>query len=241
MSFGKDKYYWSNVYPTQLSRSFEKDIKKFGRVLKIIKWGLLTLARRQLQADPIRFFEVILAFVPVNVLLRIFRFTPEFGERMIYPLVALFFGTGNQTPYISSAILERVFLDPSMKLFEFDEKSLLASIPTMYGFPNVSYPQWMKITDMLQLHDAYASWKKKCSENGNVDFKLSHEVMEIKERDRNGVTVAWKTPDGKLASGRFDDLILAVGASQSLQCCGTKIRCRCRQQSEAPRQDSFVA
>ena len=59
---------------------------------------------------------------------------------MIYPLVALFFGTGNQTPYVSSAILERVFLDPSMKLFEFDEKSLLASIPTMYGFPNVSSP-----------------------------------------------------------------------------------------------------
>lgn len=37
VSFGKDKYYWSNVYPTQLSRSFEKDIKKFGRVLKVIK------------------------------------------------------------------------------------------------------------------------------------------------------------------------------------------------------------
>lgn len=37
VSFGKDKYYWSNVYPTQLSRGFEKDIKKFGRVLKIIK------------------------------------------------------------------------------------------------------------------------------------------------------------------------------------------------------------
>ena len=47
-------------------------------------------------------------------------------------------GTGQQTPYVSSAILERIFLDPSMKLFEFDEKSLLASIPTMYGFPNVS-------------------------------------------------------------------------------------------------------
>ena len=56
---------------------------------------------------------------------------------MIYPLVALFFGTGNQTPFISCAILERVFLDPSMKLFEFDENSLLASIPEMYGFPNV--------------------------------------------------------------------------------------------------------
>lgn len=28
-------------------------------------------------------------------------------------------------------------MDPSMKLFEFDKDSLLASIPTMYGFPKV--------------------------------------------------------------------------------------------------------
>jgi hypothetical protein len=83
-------------------------------------------------------FEVVFAFIPVYFMLKLFRFSQDFGERMIYPLVALFFGTGNQTPFISSAILERVFLDPSMKLFEFDEKSLLASIPEMYGFPNVS-------------------------------------------------------------------------------------------------------
>jgi len=121
VAFGKDENYWSNVYPTQLSRSFAKDIKKFGRALKIIKA-----------------FEPIFALMPVHKMLKVFRFSPDFGERMIYPLVALFFGTGNQTPYVSSAILERVFLDPSMKLFEFDEKSLLASIPTMYGFPNVS-------------------------------------------------------------------------------------------------------
>jgi hypothetical protein len=40
----------------------------------------------------------------------------DFGEVIVYPLVALFFGTGNQTPFISSAILERVFMDPSMRL-----------------------------------------------------------------------------------------------------------------------------
>lgn len=40
----------------------------------------------------------------------------DFGEVIVYPLVALFFGTGNQTPFISSAILERVFMDPNMRL-----------------------------------------------------------------------------------------------------------------------------
>ena len=37
VAFGKGENYWSNVYPTKLSRSFENDIKKFGRVLKIVK------------------------------------------------------------------------------------------------------------------------------------------------------------------------------------------------------------
>ncbi|KAK1926729.1 FAD/NAD(P)-binding domain-containing protein [Papiliotrema laurentii] len=189
VSFGKDKYYWSNVYPSQLSRSFASDIKKFGRVLKIVKM-----------------FEVIFALIPVHLLLRIFRFTPDFGERMIYPLVALFFGTGNQTPFISSAILERVFLDPSMKLFEFDEKSLLASIPTMYGFPN--------------LHDTYTAWKSKCEEGGNVTFNLGHEVVSVKERSKKGVVIEYKTPEGQVQEGRFDDLILAVDADSALKLLG---------------------
>lgn len=29
-------------------------------------------------------------------------------------------------------------MDPSMRLFEYNKKSLLASIPTMYAFPKVS-------------------------------------------------------------------------------------------------------
>jgi len=29
-------------------------------------------------------------------------------------------------------------MDPSMRLFQYNDKSLLASIPTMYGFPKVS-------------------------------------------------------------------------------------------------------
>ena len=35
-------------------------------------------------------------------------------------------------------IQERVFMDPSMRLFEYNDKSLLASIPTMLAFPKVS-------------------------------------------------------------------------------------------------------
>ena len=48
---------------------------------------------------------------------------------MVYPLVALFFGTGNQTPKVSAAIIARVFRDPSLALFEYDPESLLSQTP----------------------------------------------------------------------------------------------------------------
>ena len=70
--------------------TFGKDIAKFGSALKVIKK-----------------LEFLFALIPVHVMLRLFRFSKDFGEKMVYPLVALFFGTGNQTPYISSAILVR--------------------------------------------------------------------------------------------------------------------------------------
>ena len=90
ISFGKGSDFWTNVYPTSLTSQFRKDIVKFGRVLKIIKK-----------------LEMPFAMIPVHAMLKIFRFSKDFGEKMVYPLVALFFGTGNQTPYISCAILVR--------------------------------------------------------------------------------------------------------------------------------------
>ena len=88
ISFGKGDDFWTNVFPTSLTSKFQSDIVKFGRVLKIIKK-----------------LEIPFALIPVHTMLKMFRFSTDFGEKMVYPLVALFFGTGNQTPYISCAIL----------------------------------------------------------------------------------------------------------------------------------------
>ena len=120
ISFGKGDEFWTNVFPSKLVAEFRADIAKFGRALKTIKR-----------------LEPVFALVPVHAMLRLFGFSRGFGARMVYPLVALFFGTGNQTPFVSSAILERVFMDPSMRLFEYDARSLLASVPTMLSFPKV--------------------------------------------------------------------------------------------------------
>ena len=88
ISFGKGENFCTNVFPSELVTKFQKDIAKFGRALSTIKK-----------------LEPVFAAIPVHTMLRMFGFSADFGERMVYPLVALFFGTGNQTPYISSAIL----------------------------------------------------------------------------------------------------------------------------------------
>jgi len=78
ISFGRGKDgFWSNVFPSNLVEEFSSDIKKFSKVLKIV--GLL---------------EVVFALVPVWLLLRIFWFSKGFGDKMVYPLMSLFLGTG---------------------------------------------------------------------------------------------------------------------------------------------------
>ncbi|KAI0930237.1 hypothetical protein AcW1_010365 [Taiwanofungus camphoratus] len=200
ISFGKGDDFWTNVFPTPLTSQFRKDIAKFGHALSIIKA-----------------LEPIFAMIPVHVMLKMFNFSTDFGEKMVYPLVALFFGTGNQTPYISSAILERVFKDPSMRLFEYNETSLLASIPTMLAFP--------------KLHDVYHAWKIEIASRGNVTFELGHEVVAVVSRSSKGkasdsspVDIKYKISRDDLETNfqvaAFDELILAVDADTALKLLG---------------------
>lgn len=51
--------------------------------------------------------------------LRWWGFSAEFADHMVFPLTALFFGTGNQTPYVSAAVIARVFLDKELALFKY--------------------------------------------------------------------------------------------------------------------------
>ena len=78
ISFGKGRDgFWSNVFPSHVVKEYQKDIKKFGKVLQIIGW-----------------FEIVFALVPVWLLMRILFFSKGFGDKMVYPLMALFLGTG---------------------------------------------------------------------------------------------------------------------------------------------------
>jgi predicted NAD/FAD-binding protein len=118
VAFGRGEHTWSNVgAPSALVREMQPHIARFGRVLR--------------RVDALR---AIFAFVPIRRVLRLWRFPDEFGERLVYPLTALFFGTGNRTPHVSAAIVARVFLDPQLRLFDYDPQRLLSQSPEMFAF-----------------------------------------------------------------------------------------------------------
>ena len=78
VAFGKGKdSFWTNCFPSPLVDRFSADIRKFGKVLKLIKWTM-----------------PILGLIPIRIMLRMFFFNQEFGEKMVFPLIALFLGTG---------------------------------------------------------------------------------------------------------------------------------------------------
>lgn len=78
VSFGQGKDgFWTNVFPSQLVEQYSSDIRKFGKVLKIIKWTM-----------------PVLGLVPIKLMLRMFFFSKGFGDKMVFPLIALFLGTG---------------------------------------------------------------------------------------------------------------------------------------------------
>ena len=121
-------------------------------------------------------------------------------------------GTGNQTPHVSSAILERLFLDPSMSLFEYSPDSLLADIPTMLAFPC--------------LNDVYAAWKTYLEENG-VEVRLKTEVTRVIECKKGHVMLQIKRVDSSshYVGGEvltFDEVIFAADADSCLKILGVQ-------------------
>ncbi|KAJ5584794.1 uncharacterized protein N7459_004594 [Penicillium hispanicum] len=195
VSFGKGRdSFWTNVFPSPLVDQHSREIKKLGRVLKCIKYMM-----------------PLLGILPVKWILRLFRFSHEFSHRMVLPLLALFLGTGNQTPNVSSVLLERLFNDPQMKLWEYDPDTLLPNLPTMYTFPN--------------LGTFYQDWAADLRSKG-VDIRLGTEVT-ILERGKKGVVLQTQ-PQGdginqsspESSTETFDELVLCCPADESKKLLG---------------------
>jgi predicted NAD/FAD-binding protein len=172
--------YWSNYRAeTPIVEKLRDEIAKFEDVLKkVIK------------------SEKFYVMWPIRRLLSWNNFSDDFMYKMVFPLAALFFGTGNQTPNVSSVIFARVFLDPELRLFDYDKQRLLHQTPCMYAF------------DKLQ--DVYKGLVSEASKNGNVRFNLGCGIVHITrtKEERGGITVV----DQKGFHHTFDRLISSCDA-----------------------------
>ncbi|KAM0100156.1 hypothetical protein ACP6JE_005217 [Aspergillus fumigatus] len=192
VAFGKGvENFFTNVFPSPLVDQLSGEIKKLGRVLKWIK----------------RLFP-ILGLLPIKVIMKLFRFSEEFTNKMVIPIMALFLGTGNQTPNVSAALLERLFCDPNMRLWEYDPDTLLPNQPTMYTFP--------------KLGDFYRDWAGDLASRG-VDIRLNTAV-EILQRNNHSITLRPRStrPDSVTADAALDDfratydeLVLSLPADEA--------------------------
>ncbi|PWY65690.1 FAD/NAD(P)-binding domain-containing protein [Aspergillus heteromorphus CBS 117.55] len=186
VSFGKGPdSFFTNIFPSPLVDKFAGEIRKLGRVLKWMK-----------RLMP------FLGILPVKVILQVFRFSQDFGDKMVLPLIALFLGTGNQTPNVSSVLLERLFDDPQMKLWDYDPDTLLPNQPMMYTFPN--------------LGDFYHDWSNDLQSKG-VKVQMKKKVEILKRDSKNGVDLLIRdNPDSNLEETsreeHFDELVLCIPA-----------------------------
>ncbi|KAL7959111.1 hypothetical protein V8C34DRAFT_123788 [Trichoderma compactum] len=190
VSFGKGPSgFWTNCFPSKLVARHSSDIKRFGVFLRVVKWTM-----------------PVLGLVPISIMLRLFFFSKDFGDKMVYPLIALFLGTGNQTANVPAAIVERLFDDPNMKLWDYDADTLLPNQPTMYSFGC--------------LHSFYDEWKHDLVAKG-VSIRTDTEVQSIPSRSKKGVDLVIKdTSTDSITTEHFDHLVLCVLADDALRILG---------------------
>ncbi|CZT20242.1 related to flavin-containing amine oxidasedehydrogenase [Ramularia collo-cygni] len=165
VSFGKGEQFWSNVYPTQLLKKHEKEVKRFNTMLKIV-----------------RMFEVFFALLPIKYLVKIFRFSDEFANAVALPMLALFLGTGNYTPEVPTMVLERLCTSPTYGMwYPPDKASITSQMPSMVVFPNLS--------------DFYDTWRKNLIKKGvNIRLSTEVTQVIRRDKNGVAVKIIGRTP-----------------------------------------------
>ncbi|KAF2485807.1 hypothetical protein BDY17DRAFT_247315 [Neohortaea acidophila] len=202
VSFGKGENFWSNVFPTQLLKKHEGEVRRFYYMLKIV-----------------RMFELFFALLPIKYLVRLFWFSEEFANTIALPMIALFLGTGNYTPEVPSMILERLSTSPTYGMwYPPDKASVASNIPPMVVFPNFT--------------EFYDTWRKNLIERGvNIRLAtevtrvirrdkngVAVNIRSLAKDTQNGSTTSQS--DSPEALEEYDELVLCTltdAAKQLLQ------------------------
>lgn len=99
---------------------------------------------------------------------------------------------GNQTANVSCAILERLFDDPNMKLWDYDSETLLPNLPLMVTFP--------------RLESFYADWAADLKSKG-VTIRTNTDVVSILNRNpKTGIVLQTAPFDPEDKKGDGDGL-----------------------------------
>lgn len=123
----------------------------------------------------VRWFELFFALIPIKILFKMFFFSEEFTNTVAMPMIALFLGTGNETPNVPSIILERLCTSPTYGMwYPADKESIVKNMPPMVVFPRFG--------------EFYDTWRKDLISRG-VNVRLSTEVTQVVKRDNAGVIV----------------------------------------------------
>ena len=121
---------------------------------------------------------------------------------MIYPLVALFFGTGNQTPNVSALIIAKVFLDSKLRLFDYCPNRLLSTSPQMFSF--------------ALLGDIYLKLQDKLREMG-VEICLNRAVTNVQRTQSSSSSPLISVTDQHGVVQEFDRIVFACDAETVLK------------------------
>ena len=178
VSFGKDDTFWTNSYPTKMLERHQKEVQRFFKMLKSVRW-----------------FEVFFAILPIKYLVKLFRFSDEFANIVALPMVALFLGTGNYTPEVPSMILERLCTSPTYGMWYPPDKTSLTTVePPMFVFPNFT--------------EFYTTWKENLEKRGvNIKLNTELTRVVSRDKNRVVVRTISRTPaeDGRNKPSAYQD------------------------------------
>ncbi|KAL0578344.1 hypothetical protein V5O48_003658 [Marasmius crinis-equi] len=192
VSFGKGDTFWTNLFPTKLVERHTKEIKRFAWAIKVMRW-----------------FELFFAIIPIKVTLKLFFFSDEFINCMIYPSLALFLGTGNATPNLPTVMMERLYTSPTYGMwYPVDPEMLTSNLPPMVVFPEATR--------------VYTDWKGALQRKG-VNVRLSTEVTQVLSRSKHGVRVVVRTTHKEMEED-YDEIVFCVLSDTAKRILGKKAR-----------------
>lgn len=103
--------FWTTIFSSELVEKHSADIRKLGIVLHLIRWLL-----------------PLLYYVRIRWILAAFCFGNNFGDEMVYPLVALFLDIeddGSLKNMLTCGMLHRVFAGAEEGLWHEDPEAVL--------------------------------------------------------------------------------------------------------------------